>query len=125
MKLPGPVPELPVSDIQAAVKAYTSQMGFNVDWMYEDTFAGISKDSARIFLRRRTPKETVQRYAVTVWLNMESPADVGELHLAWKDRGVHIVEDPHTAPYNLREFTAQDFDGNRFRVFYDLGGART
>jgi hypothetical protein len=29
----------------------------------------------------------------------------------------------HTTAYNLREFTAQDIDGNSFRVFYDLGGA--
>lgn len=125
MKLPNPVPELPVSDIQAAAKAYGEQMGFTVDWTYEDSFAGISKDAARIFLRRRTPGEAEQRYTVTVWLNMGSPAEVDELYGAWKDRGVSIAEDLHTTPYNLREFTARDLDGNRFRVFYDLGGTGT
>ena len=38
-------------------------------------------------------------------------------------RGVAIVVELHTAPYNLRQFIAQDSDGNRFRVFFDLGGA--
>jgi hypothetical protein len=52
---------------------------------------------------------------------MASSAEVDQLHAEWKQRGVLIVEELRTAPYNLREFTAQDPDGNRFRVFYDLG----
>ena len=36
MKLPAPVPELPVTDIQAAADAYARQMGLTVDWTYED-----------------------------------------------------------------------------------------
>ena len=31
MRLPQPVPELPVGDIKAASTAYASQMGFNLD----------------------------------------------------------------------------------------------
>jgi predicted lactoylglutathione lyase len=123
VKLPHPVPELPVSDIQEAGKAYTQRMGFTIDWTYEDSFAGISKDAARIFLRRKTPQEAEQRYAVTIWLNMASSAEVDQLYVDWKRRGVPIVENLHTAPYKLREFTAQDLDGNRLRVFYDLGGS--
>jgi hypothetical protein len=34
---------------------------------------------------------------------------------------VATPEELRTTPYNLREFTAQDADGNRVRVFYDLG----
>jgi uncharacterized glyoxalase superfamily protein PhnB len=122
MKLPSPVPELPVSDIREAGKAYEEQMGFTVDWMYEDFLAGISKDDARIFLRQRTAEEAEQRYTATVWLNMDSAEDVDRLHAAWKDRGVSIVKELQTAPYNLREFTAADLDGNKFRVFHDLSG---
>ena len=54
---------------------------------------------------------------------MGSSAEVDQLYAEWKERGVLIVEELQTAPYNLREFTAQDPDGNRFRVFYDLGSA--
>lgn len=46
---------------------------------------------------------------------------VSDVYAEWKERGALIVEDLRTAPYNLREFTAQDPDGNRIRVFYDLG----
>ena len=123
MKLPPPVPELPVTDIRAAANAYARQMGFSVDWTYEDHLAGISKDAARVFLRRRTPQEERERYSVLIWLNMASTAEVDQLYAEWKERGVPIVDELHTAAYNLREFTAQDLDGNRLRVFFDLGGS--
>ena len=123
MKLPAPVPELPVADIQAATSAYVRQMGFSVDWTYEDHLAGISKDAARVFLRRRTPQED-RSLGVVIWLNMASAAEVDELHAEWKERGVQIVDELHTAPHKLREFTAQDLDGNRLRVFFDLGSSR-
>jgi predicted lactoylglutathione lyase len=120
MRLPQPAPELPVNDVQAAGKSYARLIGFSVDWAYEDSFASISRDDARVFLRRRTPKEATERYSVLIWLNMGSSAEVDQLHAEWKERGVVIVEELRTAPYNLREFTAQDPDGNRCRVFYDM-----
>ena len=123
MKLPAPVPELPVTDIKVAAGAYALKMGFSLDWTYEDYLAGISRDSARVFLRRRTPQEDRERYCVLIWLNMASATDVDELYAEWKERGVLIVDELRTAPYNLREFTAQDLDGNKLRVFFDLGGS--
>jgi hypothetical protein len=55
-------------------------MGFSIDWTYEGVLAGISRDAARIFLRRRTPLETAQRHAVTIWPNMASATEVDRLH---------------------------------------------
>lgn len=119
------MPELPVSDVQAAGKSYSLQMGFSVDWSYEDSLAGISRDDARVFLRLRTPEEANDCYSVLIWLNMASSAEVDQLHAEWKERGALIVEDLRTSPYNLREFTARDPDGNRLRVFYDMGSQGT
>jgi hypothetical protein len=56
---------------------------------------------------------------------MASPAEVDELHAEWTERGARIVEVLRTTPDELREFTAQDSDGNRFRVFYDMGTPAT
>ena len=121
MKLPCPVPELPVSDIQAAAAFYKSKLAFSVDWIYENQIAGISKDSARIFIRLKTDEEKKQAYSVLIWLNMNSAAEVDELYEDWKSSGVQITDELETRPWNLREFTAADPDGNRFRVFHDLG----
>ena len=121
MKLPNPVPELPVSNLQAAGTFYEQRMGFRVDWVHEGDLAGISKDAARIFLRRRTEQEESQGYSVLVWLNLNSPLEVDQLHNEWKRSGVDVGDPPEAKPWNLREFTARDLDGNRFRVFHDLG----
>ena len=121
MKLPQPVPELPVRDIQTAADAYAHQMAFSIDWTYEDSLAGISRDAARIFLRRRTAREAKEVHTATIWLNVASSAEVDQLYAEWKDRGVPIVGELQTTTYNLRQFVAQDLDGNTWRVFYDLG----
>ena len=55
-------------------------------------------------------------------LDIRGPPD--QLYAEWKERGVPIVDELQTAAYNLREFTAQDLDGNRLRVFFDLGASR-
>jgi predicted lactoylglutathione lyase len=123
MKLPSPVPEFPVSNLQASGAFYEKKMGFSVDWTYEDYLAGISKDATRIFLRRRTEQEEQQGYNVLVWLNLNSPLEVDQLYEEWRRSGVQITEELETKPWNLTEFTAQDLDGNRFRVFHDLGPA--
>jgi len=125
MRLPQPVPELPVTDIKAASKAYAHQLGFSVDWTYGDLLAGISRDDARVFLRRKTPEEAKNGYSVLIWLNMSATAEVDQLYEEWKGRDVLIAEELRTTSYNLREFTAQDADGNRFRVFFDLVSADT
>jgi hypothetical protein len=116
MRLPPPVPELPVGDIQAAADFYARRMAFRIDWTYEGWLASISRDDARIFLRRRDAPETVR-----IWLNLDSPAEVDALHAEWKARDVPMVEELQTTPYNLRQFVARDLDGNTLRVFHDLG----
>jgi predicted lactoylglutathione lyase len=121
MKLPPPIPEIPVTDIRVAADAYASRMGFTIDWIYEHYLAGISRDATRLFLRQRTPEEAAELYSVLIWLNMDSAAEVDELYAEWKERGVGIESELQTTPYNLREFTAEDIDGNRLRVFFDLG----
>ena len=120
MRLPSPVPELPVRNVQLSGEFYRQKLGFRVDWAYQDRLAGISKDAARMFLRRRTEQEEKQGYNVLVWLNLESPSEVDQLYEEWKMSGVPIADELETKPWKLREFTAQDPDGNRFRVFYDL-----
>jgi predicted lactoylglutathione lyase len=122
MRLPSPVPEFPVSDLQASSSFYERRMGFRIDWTYQNELAGVSKDATRIFLRRRTPQEEERGYKVLVWLNLNSSSEVDELYEEWRGNGVHVVEELRT--WDLREFTVQDPDGNKFRVFYDLGPNR-
>jgi predicted lactoylglutathione lyase len=121
MPLPPPVPELPVSDLQSAGEFYRHKMGFSVDWVYQDYLSGISRDDARIFLRKRTAAEVDDGYSVLIWLNLNSVAEVDRLYDEWTRNGVPIMHDLETSDYSLRQFVARDADGNLIRVFHDLG----
>src|SRR5215813_716143 len=53
-EFPAAVPEIPVSDMNAALDYYEHKLGFGVDWCGADGgIAGISKGQCRMFLTDR------------------------------------------------------------------------
>ena len=54
------------------------------------------------------------------WLNLESNEDVDELYRMWSASHARLISAPESKPWGLHEFTAEDPDGNLFRVFYDF-----
>lgn len=121
-ELPAAVPEIPVTDMNAALDYYQGKLGFTVDWGGADGgIAGISKGQCRMFLTDRDFRAHHGNAApVLVWLNLNSKQAVDELHEIWSAAGARIVSPPESKPWNLHEFTASDLDGNLFRVFYDF-----
>ena len=55
-----PVPEIPVTDIDAAADYYEQRLGFNVDWRDEGGggIGGVSKGHRRLFLTNHAFRET-------------------------------------------------------------------
>lgn len=92
MLLPAPVPEIPAANVDTASAYYVNVLGFTLDWGGDEGGIGyVSKDDCRLFLTNRSFRETHDN-----------------------------VAPPEDKPWNLREFTAADLDGNRIRVFYDF-----
>jgi predicted lactoylglutathione lyase len=116
VKLPAPVPQIPVSDLGRAISFYQSRLGFALDWKYEDGIAGVSRNEARLFLDRVAEGSL---HPVRVWLNLGSVAEVDTLHSDWQKAGVPIASAPEQKPWGIYEFIAEDCDGNSYRVFYD------
>ena len=119
---PAAVPEIPVTDMNAALDYYAGKLGFNIDWGGADGgIAGISKGDSRMFL---TDADFRARHGnaapVMIWLNVNSKAEVDELYDIWNIAAVKIISPPESKPWKLHEFTASDLDGNLFRVFYDF-----
>src|SRR5262245_15771140 len=57
-EFPAAVPEIPVTDMNAALDYYHDKLGFNVDWGGADGgIAGISKGHCRMFLTDRYFRE--------------------------------------------------------------------
>jgi len=121
-EFPAAVPEIPVTDMNAALDYYESKLGFNIDWGGADGgIAGISKGDCRMFLTDRDFRAPHGNAPpVTIWLNLNSKEQVDELFEIWKASEARIISAPESKPWKLHEFTASDLDGNLFRVFYDF-----
>lgn len=121
-EFPAAVPEIPVSDMNAALDYYQHKLGFNIDWAGADGgIAGISKGHCRMFLTDadfRAQHDNASR--VMIWLNLNSKEEVDELYEKWSAAGAKLISLPESKPWKLHEFTASDLDGNLFRVFYDF-----
>jgi uncharacterized glyoxalase superfamily protein PhnB len=121
-ELPGPVPEIPVSDIRTAAAYYQNHLGFTLDWGSEELgLAGISKGDCRMFLANPQYRKAYGNVGPTLtWLNLESKEEVDKLYRVWSARNAKLMSKPESKPWGLHEFTAADLDGNLFRVFYDF-----
>ena len=121
-KFPSPVPEIPVTDMKAALDYYQHKLGFNIDWGGTDGgIAGISNGHCRMFLTDPNFREHHGNAPpVVIWLNLDSNEEVDELYAIWNAAGAKIISSPESKPWKLHEFTASDLDGNLFRVFYDF-----
>ena len=121
-EFPAAVPEIPVTDMNAALDYYESKLGFNIDWGGTDGgIAGISKGECRMFLTDRDFRaQHGNASPVMIWLNVNNKEEVDELYETWNGSGARIISPPESKPWKLHEFTATDLDGNLFRVFYDF-----
>jgi hypothetical protein len=121
-EFPSPIPEIPVSDIAAAVLYYQKSLGFTLDWGGQELgLAGISKGHCRMFLANPEYRQTYSNVGPTLtWLNLESKDAVDELYRAWTISNAKLISSPESKPWGLHEFTMADLDGNLFRVFYDF-----
>lgn len=124
MWFPAAVPEIPAANVDQAVAYYVNALGFTFDWGDDQGgIAGISRGNCRLFVTNRAFRESYGNRAPTLfWLNLDSEADVDELFAEWKAAQANIVSEPEDKPWNLREFTAGDLNGNLIRVFYDFRG---
>ncbi|MBC7898388.1 MAG: bleomycin resistance family protein, partial [Cytophagaceae bacterium] len=95
---------------------------FNLDWVAEDiALAGVSRDNCRLFLAGPPFRQDRGNVSpVLTWLNLNSKAQVDDLHQAWCETEAILLSAPESKPWGLHEFTAADPDGNLFRVFFDF-----
>jgi uncharacterized glyoxalase superfamily protein PhnB len=121
-RFPQAVPEIPVSHVDQAADYYVQVLGFTLDWGGESGgIGGISQGECRMFLTNPSFRAAHGLKApVVVWLNLDSKQEVDELFERWKNAGANVIAAVEDKPWNLREFTIADPDGNQLRVFYDF-----
>lgn len=100
------MPELPQSDVPAAVAHYRDVLGFEINHAQE-TLGVMDRDGMRILLIARTERHTGigSAYAYV--------RDADELHAELTAKGAGVEGPPVSRPWGLREFVVHDPEGNR------------
>jgi catechol 2,3-dioxygenase-like lactoylglutathione lyase family enzyme len=110
-------PLLPVADIEHSIEFYTNKLGFNLDFRYEDFYAGIVKDGHSIHLKcgvapeSGTPPADAGKNKDDLDI-MFSVGDIKRFYEYVLSQAIEIVQPLRDMPYG-REFYIADPDGNR------------
>ena len=111
VSLCGAATVLVVRDVLRAVEHYRDVLGFRTEFTYgEPTFyAGVERDSVVIHLQGADhTKRQPGHGAVNVFVT-----DVDALYQELKARGARLLSEPKDYPYGMRDFDANDLDGNQ------------
>ncbi len=105
-------PQLLVADIEHSIEFYTKKLGFDVDFRYEDFYAGISKDGCSIHLKSGKPSiEERQNKRNNEDLDIVFSVDsIETLYEELLNRAVEFIQPLRHMPYG-KEFYVTDPDG--------------
>jgi predicted enzyme related to lactoylglutathione lyase len=105
-------PQFLVSDIENSIKFYTKKIGFDLEFRYEDFYAGVIKDSCSIHLKSgkllvEERKRKRENDDVDIVFSVEGVEDLYEELL---NKSVEVIQPLCERPYG-REFYIADPDG--------------
>ena len=105
-------PQFLVTDIEHSIEFYTKKLDFEVDFRYEDFYAGIIKDNYSIHLKSGKPSiEERESKRENIDLDIVfSVEGVEDLYEEFANKSVEIIQPLCDRPYG-KEFYIADPDG--------------
>jgi predicted enzyme related to lactoylglutathione lyase len=100
-------PQLMVTDLGPSIEFFTRMLGFAVEFLYEDFYAGIVKNGFSIHLKVGQVSNKIDEQ-LDITFAVE---DIDQLYKALSDQGITIVQSLRDMPYG-KEFYISDPDGN-------------
>ncbi len=105
-------PQFLVSDIEHSIEFYIDKLGFELEFQYEDFYAGIIKDGCSIHLKSGKPlseerKSKRENNDLDIVFSVEA---VEELYKEFMNKSVEIIQPLCDRPYG-KEFYVADPDG--------------
>jgi catechol 2,3-dioxygenase-like lactoylglutathione lyase family enzyme len=105
-------PQFVVSDLEMSIEFYTKKLGFVIDFLYEDFYAGISIDGFSIHLKSGEPlveerKNKREKEGLDITFSVDG---IEGLHNRFLNKTVEIIQPLREMPYG-REFYLMDPDG--------------
>ena len=122
-ELKGVIPILDVRNVDVALRFYVEQLGFQVDFRYEDdpnNYAGVSRGS--VCLHMQWQDEELFRSGMAGRLRVRILVDDPDaLFEAYRARGAFDEKTQiRDSPWGTREFGFRDIDGNGLMFYRDL-----
>jgi catechol 2,3-dioxygenase-like lactoylglutathione lyase family enzyme len=100
------LPELPFTNIPAAVDYYRDVLGFKINYQQDD-LGVMDRDQITILLIQRSEKHTgIGSFEVYI-------ENADRLYAELRDRGANLQGEPVSHPWGLRDFRVLDLEGNR------------
>ena len=100
------VPELPFDDVPAAVAYYRDVLGFHINYAQGD-MGVMDRDEVTLVLIARTERH-VGIGSTYVYIE-----DADKLYAELSVKGANLLGEPVSHPWGLRDFRANDLEGNR------------
>jgi catechol 2,3-dioxygenase-like lactoylglutathione lyase family enzyme len=102
------IPNVTVRDVPAAQEWYRDTLGLDVNWIWQDNFGSVGSGYVELFLYESDdPKPVV----CSVFVD-----DVETIYERSRERGGEIVSELELKPWDVREFSIRDPDGNVLRI---------
>jgi len=99
------MPELPCTDVGAAVAYYRDVLGFNINYQ-QNNLGVMDRDAVRVLLVARTPRHSGIGGAY-IYVD-----DADALHAELRAKGAEMSEEPTSHEWGLRDFCVTDLEGN-------------
>jgi catechol 2,3-dioxygenase-like lactoylglutathione lyase family enzyme len=114
MQISSIVPQLRTTDLAASIDFYTRKLGFTLEFVYDDFYAGVRTGSNVVHLKLvddPDPSIAFVDREEHFHLYLGTP-DVAAVAEALKGGGVPLVQDVHETPWGTRECVIRDNVGH-------------
>ena len=112
-RLKGIAPQFLVDDLEKSIAYYRGELGFDVDFVYQSVYAGVSRDGASIHLKR-APKTIDDRAHRKNNDHLDAYVDVSNVDALFADltaRNAKVTKPLEDQPWQCRDFWVEDIDG--------------
>lgn len=114
MAISGVIPQLRTTDLKSSIRFYTTQLGLQLEFEYQDFYAGIRAGNQVFHLKLVDEKDPSIQFVEDgehFHLYLET-SDVRAAAAALKANGVPIVKDVHETRRGTREVVIKDDQGH-------------
>ena len=112
-RLKGIAPQFLVDDLEKAIAYYRGELGFDVDFVYQSVYAGVSRDGASIHLKC-APKTIADRAHRKSNDHLDAYVDVSNVDALFAEltaRNANVTKQLEDQPWQCRDFWVEDIDG--------------